>query len=207
VTGDQICAPTQAKAWTSALLIVFLGMYGRFMFLNSVFLSPSALANRLQPLRWMEDGGTGPGGDRIEDLSTRIARQLSWDSRIKAWLAANPLVFGLPGKKYEETFRIEVGRRPDDLFLTPVAKRRIQEHLAAHPEDARGRLFAKAEKGGGVSVFGMPDGQGRIGNLVPEPSLRANQVSHLNHHRLVEPEPPDDRPHRPAGWKILGGRR
>lgn len=204
VVGDGICASTKATAGGSALLVVLLGLYVRFMFLNSIFLTPTALAGRLRPLRWTEDGDAGPAGDRIQDLRFRISRQLPWRSRIKAWLTANPFVFGFPGKRYEETVLIELGRRPDDLFLTPVPRRQILEHLTVHPEDGRGRLFAKAEQGGGISFLGMPDGRGRIGDLVPDRSLRADQVSNLSKLRLVEFDPPDDRTSRPAGWEIVG---
>ncbi len=204
VAADPICATTKAIAGGSAVLVAVLGLYARLMFLNSIFLSPSTLASRLLPLRWTEMGGVEGSGGHQEGLRGRIARQLSWERRIVAWLAANPLVFGLPGKRYEETVHIEVDRRPDHLFLTLVPERRSYEHFQAHPEDARGRLFARAERNGGVSFFGMPDSGGRIGRLLPARSLRSNQLSNLGDLQLVEPDPPEERAQRPAGWKILG---
>ena len=203
VEAGPSCAAVKTRAGGLALLVVLVGLYVRQMFFRSSFLSPELLAGSLQPLRW-NDSGLTEGAGRGEDLRGRVARQLPLWRRALAWLGANPLLFGLPWQRYEETVQIDLGRRPDVLSLTLIPKRKAFEYFKAHPEESRRRLFATADRGGGIVFFGMPDAEGRIGPLVPERPLRPEQLTTLAGVRLVEPEPEDKYDRRPAGWAILG---
>ncbi|HSS76754.1 MAG TPA: hypothetical protein VLV54_08405 [Thermoanaerobaculia bacterium] len=203
VEAGPSCAAARARAGGFALLVVLAGLYLRWMFFRSSFLSPELLAGNLQPLRWNANGLI-EGAGRGNDLRGRITRQLTPWRRALAWLGANPLVFGLPWQRYEETVQIDLGRRPDVLSLTLLRKRKAFEYFRARPEEARKRLFATAIRGGGILFFGAPDAQGRIGSLIPERPLRPEQLATLGGVRLVEPEPEEKDDRRPAGWAILG---
>ncbi|HTG35086.1 MAG TPA: hypothetical protein VLB76_19390 [Thermoanaerobaculia bacterium] len=204
IVESDSCAAVKARAEGAALLIALAGVYVRVMFFSSTFLSPSLLAQHLQPLFWTENRDV-VGGGRREDLQNLVVRQLSLGRRALAWLAANPLIFGLPWTRYEEAVHIDLGRRPDSLVLTPVSKRQAFEYFRSHPDEAKGRLFATAQKGSSLLFFALPDSRGRIGKLQPREPLRSDQVLPLSRIvHLLEPEPPADLVNRPAGWKVLG---
>lgn len=205
VAADPTCSWVKGGAIGIALLVVLAGFYLQFMVLNSVFLSPTILASGLALLRRTDSGDLemhpGLGGE----LRIQATRQLSPVARARAWLAANPLIFGLPGNRYEETVRIGLARRTDLLSLAPVPRRRAYEHFRVHPDEARGHLFAKAEKNGSVSFFGMPDSHGQIDRLQPSKPLRPDQLAILSNLKLIEAEP--GAAHKYAGWQILGSRK
>lgn len=164
--GVWACYGVRALWALALLLALLLALYVYNMFRNSSFLRAEDVAGRLQPLVW-----TGYG-DTVEQRNTkaevlRLAHAgLPLGARMLNWLRANPLRFGLPGGRYQETV---------ELFLQPhrdvarsqislVPERDLEKRLASEPESFGGRLFATAA--GGVTFLGVPDNSGRISRLI-----------------------------------------
>lgn len=170
----------------AALLALLLLLYLYSMFRNSSFLRAEELAARLQPLVW-----TGYG-DTVEQKNTkaevlRLAHGgLPLGRRALAWMRANPLRFGLPGGRYQET--VELFLQPHrDVARSSIAllpERDLEQKLAGEPESFCGRLFATAA--GGVTFVGVPDGSGRISRLVHQNGFIAGGTADAAKPRAVK---------------------
>jgi len=184
--GIWACYGPRLLGLLAALLAILLLVYLYSMFRNSSFLKAEAVAARLQPLVW-----TGYG-DAVEQKNTkgevlRLAhRGLPLGHRAFNWLRANPLRFGLPGGRYQETV---------ELFLQPhhdiarsqislVPERDLEKKLATQPESFTGRLFATAA--GGVTFVAVPDKDGRISRLVQQNGFLAGAADETAKPRAVK---------------------
>ncbi|HSL81489.1 MAG TPA: hypothetical protein VLF66_01855, partial [Thermoanaerobaculia bacterium] len=152
--------------WTVAgLLLLLLLLYSVSMFRNSRFLDPRQVADRLRPLVWTGIGGTEERRGAEDDIRRMVRRGMPWTGRAKAWLIANPLRFGLPGGRYEETLEVALRPHPDPAasLVRLVPERQAVEAIRDSPSDYWGRLFASARAG--VTFVGVPDVTGRISQL------------------------------------------
>lgn len=205
--------------WTLLLLLlVLLVLYVINMFRHTRLLDPKRLADRLRPLVWNGMGGTLERTGSRERVRSMVQGGLSWRHRLSAWLRANPLVFGLPGRAYDETVELYLLAHHDPAAsrLGLVPERSVVETVRAHPERFPGRLFCSAKTG--ASFIGVPDPRGRICQMVPEGSSGApfpgepgkedetfkSQPIDLRTTELLRPLEPGDHPDDgdPAGWRI-----
>lgn len=181
------------------LLLALVFYFSWVSLSHSRFLSPARLADCLQPLKWNERCVAEPYSSSSGSvLQGRIAAQLRWQDRLRGWFKANPLVFGLHGRVYEETARIVPGRKQEDLYLEIVAPRGNPRRGMGPAELAPGSLYVRAALGGGLTLLGIPSADGRLGGLVPdrEPARDRHQWNELT---LLTNAP---EPGKPAGWKI-----
>jgi von Willebrand factor type A domain len=164
--GVWVCYGVLLLWILAALLALLLLLYLASMFRNSSFLRADGLATRLQPLVWTGYGDTVEQKNTKHEVQRLAHAGLPWTRRALNWLRANPLRFGLPGGRYQESV---------ELFLQPhrdvarsqislVPERDLEKKLAAAPESFGGRLFATAA--GGVTFLGVPDTGGRMSRLV-----------------------------------------
>jgi hypothetical protein len=184
--GVWACYGVRALWALALLLLLLLLLYIYNMFRNSSFLRAEDVAGRLQPLVW-----TGYG-DTVEQKNTkaeilRLARNgLPLGGRAINWLRANPLRFGLPGGRYQET--VELFLQPHrDLArsqISLVPERDLEKRLANEPEGFGGRLFATAA--GGVSFLAVPDSGGRISRLVNQNGFIAGGTADAAKPRAVK---------------------
>ncbi len=203
--------------WILALLLLLLlVLYVVLMFRNSRFLSREHLAKSLTPLRWDTYGGVTRHAKSQQEVRDLVRRSMPLAVRIKAWLKANPLVFGLPGRAYHETAELllQPERRADKSRISLVAERDHWKKLQADPARGAGRLYAGAQRGHAQSFYAVPRQGCRIGRLVPERLLdlvesdadatRKPRVLKLKRReKLIYPIPEEERDEgRAAGWQI-----
>lgn len=161
----------------AALLALLLLTYIFLMFRNSSFLKADLLAARLQPLVWTGFGEAVEQKNSKSDVLRLVHKGLPLGGRILNWLRANPLRFGLPGGRYQET--VELFLQPHrDIARSQVSlipERELERKVASSPEVYVGRLFASA--GGSLSFLGVPDSTGRLGRLVHQNGFLAGDGS------------------------------
>lgn len=224
--GPMLAVPVEVRvqgdAWTChrdrlllallVLLAILALAYLRAMWAHSHFLRPARLASRLRPLRWPDSGGAprpapadGTDADAVHDL---VRDGLRWHRRLLAWLRANPLVIGLPGRRYRETLELGLGTRYDACWAQLVPERDVVTRLqrATGVDDLDdGRLFVVAT--GGEPGFAAVHGKrGLVGRLDPgwrdsadPPRLEIFQRGQRLVHRVAER---DRNPRELAGWQL-----
>lgn len=191
----------------SILAAVALWLYARGMYFNCSFVTPDQLANRLSPLRWTSHNQTEGAPDKKGEIRAKLTAQITLGRRFGAWLRANPLVFGLPWKRYTETVQLDLGRRHDDILLEFIPYPDAFAHSQADPESARGRLFASATPGKSLLIFGLADKRGFIGKLKPDSDIEKLGALRPWTRLLGRPansSESDDLAGLAAGWQILG---
>src|SRR5215210_185337 len=196
-----------------ALLLLLLALYIASMFHNTRLLKPVRVAERLVPLDWTAQGGTVEQKGHRTRVLEMVRRAVSWRRRWTAWIKANPFVFGLPGRSYQESLELYLQPHRDLTRSTAllVPQRGFPEKLGHQPEAFTGRIFATAQ--GGLSFWGVPDREGRLGrmNLEGAPVARdgssataPRELVKLHGSRLLrlpdEWESPEEG--RPAGWLV-----
>ena len=201
----------------AGLLLLLALLYLVGMYRNSRFLDPRQVADRLRPLVWTSFGGTEERRGVQDEVRRMVARGLPWlgrSGRIAAWLRANPLRFGLPGGRYEETLELRLVPSHDTAASAArlLAEPAFLEGLRTSPKEYWGRLFATARAG--VTLVGVPDTGGLISRLAPEgvaeapgggsdPESAPRPVT-LRNTPLVRPLDPRERPEEgaAAGWRV-----
>jgi hypothetical protein len=213
VTGDWwTCYRSWVIAGLLGLLATLLSFYVLSMFAHTNFLAKKQLVARLIPLRWPRYGGapqpaSDRGGDRgeVEDM---IRAGLPWHQRVLNWLRANPLVFGLPGRRFYETAELLLA---SDLGLSSVVLvperdvvGRLQKAQELDPWE-EGRLFARA--GSAVSFLAVRGPKKEVGQLTPDgwygktDGLRVEPMN--KGQRLIHKIPAQDRREGfVAGWVL-----
>lgn len=181
-SGEPVRVPIEATiasagvlacwGWTilgilALILLALMAAYAWNMWRNTHLIEPGALAGKLKPLAYDGNGGTKPSRRLRQNVEPALEKKFQdqkWE-RFKAWWEANPFKFGLPGGKYEETVEIGLAERApvDNLWLEFQPRRDSYGNLKKHPEEGAGMLFATAR--GGIIVFGIPNGRGRIGRF------------------------------------------
>ena len=164
--GFWACYGPRVLAALAVLLLLLLILYGVNMFRNSSFLKADALAAKLRPLVWTEWGDAAEL-DKSKSEVTRLVRQaLRLPRRAGAWLRSNPLRFGLPGGRYQETVQLllQASRDVARSQIVLLADGDVKAKAESEPERFRGRLFGIAA--GKALFLAVPDGQGRLGSLV-----------------------------------------
>lgn len=193
------------------LLLLLAILYIVNMFRNSRWLKPVRVAEKLVPLTWTAHGGTAPIKDHKARVLELVQGALPWHRRLAAWLKANPLAFGLPGRAYRETLELILQPHRDVARSAAVLipRRGLQEAMSRDPAAFSGRLFAVAE--GNVSFVCVPEKEGRIGRMSldgaapardPDPARRS--AVRLRGHKLLR-HPEEWESHeegRAAGWQV-----
>lgn len=190
----------QAGRWLLALAATVLAFFAWTSFAHSRFLPLDRLAQRLQPLRWNERGETEPYQSSQAMVEGWLRSRLRWQDRASSWLRANPFLFGLPGRSYEETVQISLGRSLERLSVQPISRHDARSHLERHPDLQINRLFASALAGRRVKIFGRPDAGGRLGSLSQREGFERDRFDDLGGVELRDSPPRTD---GPAGWRIL----
>jgi len=193
------------------LLLLLAILYVVNMFRNTRWLKPVRVAEKLVPLAWTAHGGTAPLKDHKARVLELVKGSLPWPRRIAAWLRANPLAFGLPGRAYRETLELilQPHRDVSRSAAVLVPRRGIQEAIGRDPAAFTGRLFAVAE--GNVSFLCVPEKDRRIGRMSldgaappqdPDPNRRSS-VRLRGHKLLRHPEEWESHEEgRAAGWQV-----
>ena len=193
------------------LLLLLAVLYVANMFRNSRWLKPVRVAEKLVPLTWTAHGGTAPIKDHKARVLELVQGALPWHRRLAAWLKANPLAFGLPGRAYRETLELILQPHRDVARSAAVLipRRGFQEVVSRDPAAFSGRLFAVAE--GNVSFVCVPEKEGRIGRMslegaapVKEPDPARRSAVRLRGHKLLR-HPDEWESHeegRAAGWQV-----
>lgn len=185
--------------WLAALGVAVLVYFACTSVAHSRFLTLDRLAERLQPLRWNEKRETEVYKDSQESVKRQLEVSLRWRDRALNWLRANPFVFGLPGRSYEETVEIFLGRRLENLSVRPIPQHDARRRLERYPDLQANHLFASALAGNQVKLFGRPDAAGRLGSLSQKEESRKDRFDTLDAVELRDSPPRTD---GPAGWKI-----
>jgi len=194
------CPLIITRACLFALLSVLLVGYARNMYAHSRFISAEALAGLLKPQLWASWGESRDFEGTGRVVCSKISEQLRIRDRLWAWLKANPLVFALPGQCYEETLQLDLRRNIEGLRLRLDPQRNAAEHYRRNPTEAKGNLYAKANRAG-VSLFGRPDEEGRISHLEVQPPIPPGRVSDIPP-RTKFLDPKSKEKDEPAGWRI-----
>lgn len=173
VAGSSACAVSYAKTALFALPMAFSLFFVLTFVTHSRRLSISQLTERLQPLYWGPNGEPKPH-ETSERVGDQIKKRLGLTARARSWLSENPIKFSLPGKTYEETFEIRLGPRLEHLAVWAVPPHVARDCWENH---AGGRLFAKADAKGGLSLFCVLDEKDQLWGLRAEsrPSLESGR--------------------------------
>ncbi len=204
------------RSWVLAgllgLVVALVVYYVLSMFTHSSFLKREQLMTSLLPLRWPEYGGKPQPaarrrGDRevVEDM---ILMDFRWHHRALNWLQANPLAFGLPGKRYRETLELQLSQQLDGSTVELVPERDVVGRLTKVKNIEKweqGRLFLLTE--GGVAFYAVRGEEGTLGVLKPEGwsgrgDLKIERMK--KGHRLIHRDANQEHQARGvAGW-VLG---
>lgn len=202
------CVPS--SFWEIPLLVLlFLGLHiylRNMLFANARYLSPRELAIRLLPLYKADRfGQLAVHHDQRREVENRVYRGLSWWHRVKAWWSANPLIFGIPGKTYDEVVRIALGARPTDLDVYLEGHRNCRGSRIDLPQE--GCVYARVGAGGAVQFLAVPGPNHRIGsNLkLPDGGARGAITPLFPSQRLLPPADVELEVGDSAGWEIGGG--
>ncbi len=192
------------------LLALLLLAYIINMWRSSHFIDRDRLADRLVPLHWSDFGETRPQTRSATDIRRMVRRSLSFTERFKAWLKANPLVFGLPGREYNETAEIilDRSRNVQRSRLRLVASRDYIDEIRANPRSAMARLYATAR--GGLSFYAVPAEGDRIGVFEINDSFAdfedaeefEPKLRHLRRRTELLSMNSDREPDSMAGWRV-----
>ena len=196
-----------------AFLLLILALYVANMFRNTRLLKPARVAEKLVPLDWTAHGGTAEQKGHKARVLEMVRNAVSWRRRWTAWLQANPFAIGLPGGSYHESLELYLQPHRDVFKSTAslVPQRRFADKLNQQPETFTGRLFATAQ--GGLSFWGIPDREGRIGRMTledaPAPRVATSdpakrELVKLRGSRLLRHPEDWEAPEegRPAGWLV-----
>jgi hypothetical protein len=150
-------------------MVLFLLAYAFFMYKQSCFINTRVLAMRIRALRWSEYLSLETRPNQEGEIKNLIRRHLSFGARAKAWLAANPLVIGIPGKRYVETIAVSLQGSIKDSSLVLQRRRDVRAHLKDPKNFSRYpyKLFCSASS---TNFFGIPDAEGRLSGYRIEPS-------------------------------------
>lgn len=199
--------------WLLAILALVLAvLYLLSMVRNSSFLDRDLLAEKLVPLRWDGYGAPQRWTRDGEEVRAMVRRAVPLPRRALVWLQSNPLVFGLPGRRYQETVELDLApeRGIDRSRVALIPDRDLYRRLEGEPEKNEGRLFAQSQGRGGLTFFGVPRG-GRLGRLTParladwEPSSENRQrILRLRRkEQLIHSIPDRERQEgAAAGWQV-----
>lgn len=160
----QCWGPWMVRAFLLVLLLLLVA-YVVNMWRSSRFLDPDRLASRLVPLEWDDFGEARPRNDAARDVRRMVRDNMSWFDRAKAWIKANPLIFGLPGREYYEMVELLLEDSPN---VRRSRVRLVEEldfisELRANPRRGEARLYATAR--GGTSFYVVCAEENRVGKF------------------------------------------
>ena len=144
------------QCWGTTILRGFLVLLGLLllaylfnMWRSSHFLDRDRLADRLTPLHWSDFGETRPQTRSATEVRQMVRKSMPLSQRVMSWLKANPLVFGLPGKEYNETVELLLSpsRNVHRTRVRLLTEREFIEELRSNPRRGMGRIFASARGG------------------------------------------------------------
>lgn len=194
--------------WLVALTVLVTILYTGNMVTNTHLLSLDGLTKRLIPQQWGEMAGHVVDQRGKASLAEKLRYSLAWHRRARAWLRANPLLFGLPWRSYHETLSLRLGTRPGDSWFILEPQSDFPRLIADQPGRWVGRLFACAKEHRRVQFLAVPGDDRRLEKLVIESSTPRSpskpsclQLEKATLGRLREegePLAPGD----PSGWKI-----
>ncbi len=128
--------------WIIPVLWFLLGMlvlwYLFSMYQHSQFINRDKLNNRIGQLRWSEYGEPIENPNR-QPFTQPVLNGFKFGARFKAWIRANPLVFGLPGKVYRETLSFSVARSGVTAELSRL--RNTQQAVALNPGEHLHKIY------------------------------------------------------------------
>ena len=144
-------------------LLLLLLAYLINIWRSSHFIDRDRLADRLIPLHWSDFGETRPQTRSATEVRQMVRKSISFPERARAWLLANPLVFGLPGREYNETVELLLSnsRNVHRTRMRLIPERTFIDDLRATPRRGLARVFASAR--GGLTFHAVPGPHERIG--------------------------------------------
>jgi hypothetical protein len=168
--------------WIIPVLWFLLGMlilwYLFSMYQHSEFIERELVRNRLAQLKWNDYGDPVVDTNR-RDCDRAIMSKLRFGPRLKAWLRANPLVFGLPGKAYRETLALTVSSKE---VRGEFSRHRETQKLAFEkPGEHTDRLYIDA----GGQFFFVPRRGSLQGYKVREPRVASESDNNASHPKLA----------------------
>jgi hypothetical protein len=210
--GFWACYGPRVLLALALLLLLLLIAYVVNMFRHSHFLTADRVAEKLAPLSWTGSGSTVDQRNSREAVLQMVRREIRWPARVKAWLQANPLAFGLKGA-YRESLELFLQPQRDNSSALLVPARDFPDRLRRDPESFRGRLFVVAQ--GSVTFLGVPDAAHRLCQMTLDGARRPvvvkrkpgepekPEVVPLKGQRILRhPEKWERREGLPAGWRI-----
>ena len=145
-----------------ALLILLLLAYLFNMWRSSHFLDRDRLADRIVPVYWSDYGETRPHTRSAADVRQMVRRSMKFTDRARAWLKANPLVFGLPGREYDETVELilDGSRNVQRSRIRLIEERDFIAEIRQNPRAGIAKIYATAR--GGMTFYAVPGEGDRI---------------------------------------------
>ena len=208
----QCWGPMILRGLLLALALLLLA-YIVNMWRSSRFLDPDSLADRLVPLEWDDFGEARPRNEAARDVRSMVRDNMSFLDRAKAWLKANPLVFGLPGREYCETVELVLQASPNvrRSRLRLVSERDFIADLRSNPRRGMARMYATAR--GGLSFYAVPAEGGRVGVFELDQGYGGfdegfddepfePDVEHIRRRREFLSMHTDREPDSMAGWRV-----
>ena len=208
VTGSGLwaCWGPTILAGIGLLLLALLVAYAVNMWRHTTLINTELLGEKLRPLVW-KGWGTGVNARAQADVRVLVRESLRPARRVAAWLKANPLAFGLPGRAYQETVQLllEANRDVFRSRIELVPERDAQARRAQDPERYVGSLYASAV-GRGLVFYAVFDRTNQVGRLRLESSgapRRKPLVTNLPGRRtLIDARSERRDPGLPAGWQV-----
>ncbi|WP_158542417.1 vWA domain-containing protein [Lujinxingia litoralis] len=205
------CWGTTLARGLALLLILVLLAYLVNMWRSSHFIDRDRLADRLVPLYWSDYGETRPQTRSAQDVRRMVRKSLGFWPRARAWLKANPLVFGLPGHDYYETAELvlDATRNVHRSRLRLNHERECIATLRANPRRGLAKIYATAQ--GGISFYAIPAEGNRIGVFelqrefddfgAPDEAFEPSLIALRRRSELIAMHT-DREPDTMAGWRV-----
>ncbi|MBA2664625.1 MAG: VWA domain-containing protein [Bradymonadaceae bacterium] len=193
-----------------AILGLLLLLYLFNMYRNSSFLNRDRLVDRIVPLQWDEYGEPKVNTRATDDVRRMLRRNLTVTRRARAWLKANPLAFGLPGRAYNECceLNLSTSRNVDRSGLRHIEEADFFETVSKNPRQALAKIYVSAR--GGMSFFTAPAEGERVGSFtmqtddyaaIDDEDFKAKIVTLRRRTEFLAMHT-DREPDTMAGWRI-----
>jgi hypothetical protein len=154
------------------LLLILAALYGYGMYISTHLVDPDRMADKIKPLVYDGYGNPQPGtgnerGRARESIEDEFADN-RWE-RVRAWFAANPLRFGLPGETYNECIQFSVEARRPEVWIGEVkGHRNFRSEVDRDPAKQRKFMFVQAHPS--LEFFAVPDERQNVEGLIFERS-------------------------------------
>ena len=152
--GFLACWGQTIIRWLGYLLVALLLGYIYLMWANSCWFKKESLKRKVWRMSY-DDTGDPVSDENDASWKNAVGDTLTFGKRAGAWLKANPLKTGLPGRRYHETVRVNLSDRCRLQLLALGNAAQLSQGKVAGKGSGTLYIAAKSKRGS-VAFYGFP---------------------------------------------------